>query len=44
MKLNKKKAVEKAESIFEYEDRLRKEAIQISKNFVHTKPIKYILK
>jgi hypothetical protein len=39
-----KKALQKTETIFEYEARLKKEAIEISKNFVHTKPIKYLLK
>lgn len=38
------KALEKTETIFEYEARLKKEAIEISKNFVHTKPTKYLLK
>lgn len=46
MILNKKnkKAVEKTESIYDYEVRLRQEAIEIAKSFVHTKPIKYLLK
>lgn len=46
MRLGKKreKAYTKNESIFEYEARLKKEAIEIAKNFVHTKPIKYLLK
>ncbi len=46
MILNKKdkKAVEKTESIYDYEARLKKEAQVISKNFIHTKPIKYLLK
>ncbi len=46
MHLNKKrkKPIDKNESIFDEEARLRKEAIIISKNFVHTKPIKYLLK
>jgi hypothetical protein len=46
MILNKKrpKPTEKAESIFDTEKRLREEAIIISKNFTHTKPIKYLLK
>ena len=39
-----KKALEKTETIFEYEARLKKEAIELSKNFIHTKPIKYLLK
>jgi hypothetical protein len=39
-----KKALEKTESIWEYEARLKKEAIEIAKNFVHSKPIKYLLK
>ena len=40
----RKRAIEKTESIFEYEARLKKEAIEISKKFIHTKPIKYLLK
>lgn len=40
----RKRAIEKTESIFEYEARLKREAIEISKAFVHTKPVKYILK
>jgi hypothetical protein len=46
MHLNKKrpKPITKTERIFETEKRLREEAIAISKNFVHTKPIKYLLK
>jgi hypothetical protein len=39
-----KKALEKTETIFETDYRLKKKAIEISKNFVHTKPIKYLLK
>ncbi|REH00289.1 hypothetical protein C8P67_103265 [Flavobacterium aquicola] len=38
------KPLDKSESIFEYEARLKKEAIEIAKNFVHTKPVKYLLK
>lgn len=34
----------KAESIFDAEKRLHQEARQISQTFVHTKPIKYLLK
>jgi hypothetical protein len=46
MRLNKKrpKPPEKAERIFDTEKRLREEAITISKNFNHTKPVKYLLK
>lgn len=46
MILNKKnkKALEKTETIYDYEVRLKKEAVEISKNFIHTKPIKYLLK
>ena len=46
MRLGKKreKSFSKAESIFETEARLKKEAIEISKKFQHTKPIKYLLK
>jgi len=39
-----KKALEKTETIFEMEYRLKKEAKEISATFVHTKPIKYLLK
>lgn len=39
-----KKALEKTETIWETDARLKREAIEISKNFVHTKPIKYLLK
>lgn len=39
-----KKSIDKTESIWEYEARLKKEAIELSKNFVHTKPVKYLLK
>ncbi len=44
--LNKKnkRAVEKTETIYDYEARLKKEAQEIAKNFIHTKPIKYLLK
>lgn len=35
---------EKRETIHETEARLRREAREISKSFVHTKPIKYLLK
>jgi hypothetical protein len=43
---NKKnrEALEKAETIFDYEARMRREALEIAKTFVHTKPIKYLLK
>ncbi len=46
MYLNKKKKKPdtKTETIFEMEKRLRDEALQISKTFTHTKPIKYLLK
>jgi hypothetical protein len=46
MHINKKKTkpAEKSETIFETENRLRQEAIEIAKTFVHTKPIKYLLK
>ncbi|WP_269222033.1 hypothetical protein [Flavobacterium sp. IMCC34518] len=33
------KPTEKAESIFQTEARLKKEALEISKNFKHTKPV-----
>ena len=34
----------KAESIFDTEKRLRQEAKQISENFIHSKPVKFLLK
>jgi hypothetical protein len=40
----RKKPDPKAETIFEYEARLKKEAIEIAKNFVHKKPVKYLIK
>ncbi len=39
-----KKPTLKAESIFDNEKRLKQEAIQISETFVHTKPVKFLLK
>lgn len=39
-----KKPTKKIESIFEAEHRNKKEAKEISKNFIHSKPIKYLLK
>lgn len=39
-----KQPPEKSESIWETEARLRREAIEISKNFVHKKPVRYLLK
>jgi hypothetical protein len=39
-----KRALQKTETIFEYDARLKKEAIELAKNFVHTKPIKYLIK
>ena len=46
MHINKKrkKPETKNETIFETEARLKAEAIEIAKNFKHTKPIKYLLK
>lgn len=46
IKIGKRRHVRytKQENIFEIENRTRKEAIEISKNFIHTKPIKYLLK
>lgn len=46
MHINKKrkKPIPKTETIFETESRLRKEAIEIAKTFVHVKPVKYLLK
>jgi hypothetical protein len=43
---NKKKQrpAPKIETIFETEARLKKEALEISKSFIHTKPIKYLIK
>jgi hypothetical protein len=38
------KPIDKTESIWEYEARLKKEALEISRTFNHTKPIKYLLK
>ena len=40
----RKKPTTKMESIFETEARLKKEAIEISKNHKDVKPIKYLLK
>lgn len=42
--LKDKRPTSKQETIFEMEHRLRQEAIKISKNFEHKKPIKYLLK
>ncbi|MDA6072065.1 hypothetical protein NJT12_20780 [Flavobacterium sp. AC] len=39
-----KKPTNKAESIFDAEKRLQKEAKHISQTFTHTKPVKYLLK
>lgn len=46
MHINKKRKKPdiKNETIFETEARLKKEALEISKTFVHTKPVKYLLK
>lgn len=46
MRINKKpkRPTQKAESIFDYEKRLRKEAIETSQTFIHDKPVKYLLK
>lgn len=43
-KTMRKRPIDKSESIWEAEARLKKEAIEISKSFVHKKPIKYLLK
>lgn len=40
----KKKPETKNETIFETEARLKKEALTISKSFIHVKPVKYLLK
>lgn len=39
-----KQPPEKRETIHETEARLKREARQISKTFIHVKPIKYLLK
>jgi hypothetical protein len=44
IKSKRPKPTEKAESIFQTEARLKKEALEISKTFIHSKPIKYLLK
>jgi len=46
MRLGKKreKPYTKTESIFEMQIRPRHEALNISKTFIHTKPVKYLLK
>lgn len=46
MPRNKRKirVTHKIETIFETEQRLKREALEIAKTFVHTKPIKYLLK
>jgi len=47
MPRNKKRpmqAPEKRETIFETEARLKREALAVSKTFVHVKPTKYLLK
>ena len=43
-KTMRKRPIDKSESIWETEARLKREAIDISKSFVHKKPIKYLLK
>lgn len=43
-KIKKRRPDNKSETIFETEHRLRQEAITLSKTFIHTKPIKYLLK
>jgi len=40
----RKRGLDKSETIWETEARLKKEAIEISKSFVHKKPIRYLLK
>lgn len=46
MRINKKpkRPTQKAESIFDTEKRLQQKAKEISQNFIHTKPVKYLLK
>ena len=39
-----KRPLNKSETIFEAEHKLREKAKEISKNFVHTKPTKFLLK
>ncbi len=39
-----KKPTKNIESIFEFEHRLKNEAKEIAKKFVHTKPTKFLLK
>lgn len=41
---NRIKSLVKRETIFETEERLKREAIEVAKNHQHTKPIKYLLK
>ena len=43
-KTMRKRPIDKSETIWETDARLKKEAKEISKNFIHTKPIKYLLK
>jgi hypothetical protein len=40
----RKKPLDKSETIWETEHRLKAEAIEISKTFVHEKPVKYLIK
>lgn len=44
MPQNKRKVKFKPESIFETEYRLKREAKKIAANFIHTKPVKYLIK
>lgn len=44
MKPAKKKPIEKTESIWESEYRMKQEAKDISKNHIDVKPIKYLIK
>ena len=44
MKSAKKKPIDKLESIWESEHRLRQEAKELAKNHKYVKPIKYLLK
>ena len=43
-KTMRKRPIDKSETIWKTDARLKKEAIEISKSFVHKKPIKYLLK
>jgi hypothetical protein len=44
MRKGKRKVMSKQQSIFDHEIELRQKALEISKNHVHTKPIKFLVK